>query len=132
MTSNSPAHKLNALYEFLRNEPDFLSKEEQDDLISKFKIAKEAKSQSGKNDVTKRWDKKKDKGKKLKESKWIFIQSPYGKPCSKCNERYEIDDHIFVHTGEKKGYHPDCAPPEAKADEQANEFYKRHLTEQGK
>ena len=132
MTSNSPAVKLNALYEFLRNEPDFLTKEEQDTLISKFKIAKEAKSQAGKNDATKRWEEKKSKGKDLKKSKWLFIKSPLGKRCVECNQRYEIDEHIFVLTGANKGYHPDCAPAEAKADEQASKFYNRYLLEQGK
>jgi hypothetical protein len=138
MLSNSPAAKLNALYEFLRNEPDFLSKEEQDSLISKFKIAKEAKSKAGLNDVTKRWKEKKAKGKALRESKWLFLEkSPYGKQCVKCNERYEIDDPIFLRcegkTEGNKGYHPDCAPEEAKADEKASVFYNRFLKkEQGK
>lgn len=131
ISSNSPAVKLNALYEFLRNEPDFLDKEAQDELISKFKIAKEAKSKAGLTDVTKRWTEKKEKAKALKTAKWLFVKSGYGKRCTKCGERYEIDEEVFVYTDGNKGYHPDCAPQEAKESEDAKVYYNRYLMNKG-
>lgn len=132
ISSNSPAVKLNALYEFLRIEPDFLDRETQDLLIAKFKIAKESKSKAGLTDVTKRWNKKKTKGKDLKKTKWLFIKSPYMKTCTQCKEKYYVDDYIFVHiekNGEKNGYHLVCAPQAAKDDEGAKPYYDNYLKE---
>jgi hypothetical protein len=132
ISSNSPAVKLNALYEFLRNEPDVLDKTEQDALISKFKIAKEAKSKAGLTDATKRWTEKKEKVKTLKEAKWLFMKSPYMKNCEQCKERYLVDDHIFLYvsgSGKNMGYHPHCAPQEAKDDQNSKVFYENYLKE---
>jgi hypothetical protein len=117
--TNSPEKKLNALYEFLRNEPDFLSKEDQDILISKFKIAKEAKSKAGLTDATKRWKKEVNKKTEQGESRWVFFPSSnFGTKCFHCGERYEIGEPCFghYHDGKTKSdpYHITCVPQDVK------------------
>lgn len=128
ISTNSPATRLNSLYEFFRLEPNFLTLEEQTELLAKFKDARDKKSNAGKNDIAKRWDKIKETNKQ-KSTGWACMKSSYGKVCSGCSSRYEIDDIIFLKN--KKAYHPGCAPPEAHQDEVAQSHYQRFLKSEG-
>jgi hypothetical protein len=115
LQSNSPATRLNALYELLRQEPSYFTKEEQDLLINKFKDAKESKSKQGLNDSTKQWQNKKKKFSKDEKERWSFIKSSaYGTKCSQCHERYEIGDSIFLQNPGNHGRHINCTPNEIK------------------
>lgn len=127
INTNSPATRLNAVYEFFRLEPNVLSTEEQTTLLTLCKDSRDKKAQLGRNDVTRRWDKIKEK--KQKTFGWACIKSPYGnKFCHKCDEKYLAGEIVYLK--ESKGYHLDCAPDEAKQDELAQSHYNRILAEE--
>lgn len=124
IVTNSPACRLNALYELLRLEPDLLSKEAQNNLISSFKASKEAKSKAGLTDAQKRWNAKKDKIEKESKVNWLFFKkSKRGSLCTACPNRYELDEPMILNRATSKGYHPECAPPEAINEVSTNPFY---------
>lgn len=123
LTTNSPEQRLNNLYEFLRQEPDLLSKEEQDNVINSFKLAKEAKSKEGRNEISKRWD----KIKKDKQKGWIFMEScTFAQQCLKCGEISYTGDPCFYDDSIKPSprLHEDCAGEDIKANV---EYYQKVL-----
>ena len=69
----------------------------------------------------------KEKVAKRKVAKWLFLKSKYGTRCAACNERYEIDDYVFVYTDGNTGYHPACAPQAAKDAEETKKFYAKYI-----
>lgn len=129
-STNSPASRLNALYELLRLEPVLLTKETQNNLINSLRAAKEAKSNAGLTDAQKRWKKKKEKVEANIDKRWCFFpKSPRMSMCKECNQRYMIDEPCVLDKLDSRGYHPGCAPNEAKEElSSANIYYQRFLT----
>lgn len=120
LNTNSPSTRLNALYEFLLKEPDFLSLDERNTLTSAYKLAKETKSAAGKAYAQKRKSKEK---KSFPAGTWLFIpKSRYMGTCEGCREKYFIDDPVFVQ--DKNGYHVECTPADVRDN---HPLYKKYL-----
>lgn len=127
ISTNSPASRLNALYELLRKEPHLISTEAQNNVINSFKQNKDAKSKAGLTDIQKRWSKKKEA---VKDRNWLFYpKSKRGTICKSCFSRYELSDPCILNTDNGNGYHPNCAPEEAVKEfvDVNDTFYKNYL-----
>ena len=111
---NSVKDRYNALLEFITLYPGELDTDDVKRLISNFKQSREAKVEQGKKDAAKRWHKK--NGTKVNTSaQWIFLKnSRFGARCTKCDNRYEIGDSVFVDKNGNKGFHIECTPEEVK------------------
>lgn len=110
--TNKNANKLNALYEFLRSEPEVLTDEQADMLIEIInKLASEKKEKS-KNKATKSWEKRK---KKYQDGFYAF-KNKIMCTCDQCGEVCLVGDPVILQKeGGKfaKRYHLACAPAES-------------------